>query len=182
MNLVSNNILYLRLYGILTEAVFVVSVIVAYYSNHKGLSMTEFMFAMSTFAITMTLIEIPSGYLADRFGRRNILIFAVAIMVVSDIGILLGYGFLWITICHIVMTVGMSMRSGAESAILYDSLLQEGRTKEYSKLHHSKLILFNRPHVYLNKRYSDSLFITCFIDLIHIISKYFHRTLIIKTL
>ena len=48
-----------------------------------GLSLEQFALLNVAWAITIVLLEVPSGALADVIGRRNLLIFAGVIMVIE---------------------------------------------------------------------------------------------------
>ena len=45
-------------------------IIVLFFQSH-GLSLTEIMLLQSAYSLSLALFEIPSGYIADSFGRKN---------------------------------------------------------------------------------------------------------------
>ncbi len=96
--------------------------------------MTEIFWLQSIFSITILLLEIPSGYFADKFGRKISII-------LGPIFIFLGflfYGFWWtfwqFAFINILLWIGTSFISGADSALLYDTLIELKREKEYQKI------------------------------------------------
>ena len=51
----------------------IVPVIVPFFAA-KGLSLAQIFYLQAVFATTIVLLEAPSGYFADLFGRRNALL------------------------------------------------------------------------------------------------------------
>lgn len=87
----------------------------------KGLGMAEVFQLQSIFALVVVALEVPSGYLADWFGRRPTLLLG---------GLFTGLGFsaLWfaddfagLVVFECTLGVGVSLISGADVAMLYDS-------------------------------------------------------------
>lgn len=107
--------------------------IVVLFYQENGLSMSQIFILKSVYSIAMVTTELPSGYLADVWGcRRTIFLGAI----LGTLGILiysLSSDFYSFMVAEIVLGVGFSFISGADSAILYDSLKAEGRENEYIK-------------------------------------------------
>lgn len=107
-----------------------------------GLSMAQVMQTQAVFALTVAIFEVPSGYFADMWGRKNTI-------VIGEFLNAIGFGMLWwadtyseFLVYEIILGIGMSMTSGADLALLYDSesYLQEqgerspGPSKSLSRL------------------------------------------------
>ena len=60
--------------------VFFTPVIVVFFQN-QGLSMTQVMVLQTAFAVAVVVLEIPSGFFADRVGRRPSLFIGAAAVV-----------------------------------------------------------------------------------------------------
>lgn len=106
--------------------------IVPFYQDN-GLDMHKIMVLQAIYSISIIAMEIPSGYFADVIGRRRTLILGV-IMGTIGMGIYsISYGFLGFLIAELVLGFGQSLISGADSALLYDSLLDNQKEKEYIK-------------------------------------------------
>ncbi|MFY9152794.1 MAG: MFS transporter [Prolixibacteraceae bacterium] len=130
-NLPSNTI---QLFLIKTAKWFnlVMPIIVLFYQEN-GLSMSQIFILKSIYSIAMVATELPSGYLADVWGCRKTLLLGA---VLGTIGILiysLTSGFNSFVFAEIILGVGFSFVSGADSAMLYDSLKAENRENEYIK-------------------------------------------------
>lgn len=130
-NLPSNTI---QLFLIKTAKWFnlVMPIIVLFYQEN-GLSMSQIFILKSIYSIAMVATELPSGYLADVWGcRRTLLLGAV----MGSIGILIysfSSDFHSFIFAEIILGIGFSFVSGADSAMLYDSLKAENRENEYIK-------------------------------------------------
>ncbi len=123
----------LLLYGIMIcrSMVFLVPIIVLFFAQEVGLSFQEFLASEAVFAATVVAMEVPSGWLADVWKRKWAIalggLFAavgVALFIPAD-------SFFDTAIANALMGVGISLFSGADSALLYDTLLQWGREKRY---------------------------------------------------
>ncbi len=78
--------------------------------------------------------EIPSGALADLFGRKRQLIVGLFLMAVSFLveGFAQGYWYLFVGM--MMFTVGMALVSGSDDALVYDSLDAEGKSGRWNKI------------------------------------------------
>lgn len=110
----------------------VMPIVVLFY-QHNGLSIKEVFILQSIYSLSIVILEIPSGYFADVLGRKNTLI-AGAILGFAGYTIYsLTYGFIGFMVAEIILGFGQSMISGADSALLYDSLLNDGKQDDYLK-------------------------------------------------
>ncbi|MFB6068468.1 MAG: MFS transporter, partial [Halobacterium sp.] len=88
----------------------------------KGLSYTELGVLNSTWWAATVFGEVPTGYVADRIGRRASLLLGALTHVVCVLVFGLLNTFWPILGVYTVWGVGRTFRSGAESAWLYDTL------------------------------------------------------------
>src|SRR5690606_38711603 len=98
----------------------IVPVLVPFFQS-KGLTLAEVFYLQAVYAATIVLLEAPSGYFADVLGRRMALI-------VGAVAHGLGYrvlnfadDFFSLMVFEIILGVAMSLMSGADLALLYDS-------------------------------------------------------------
>jgi len=112
--------------------VFAASVLVAYF-QFKNITLPRFLMMQAIFSLSMVVLEVPSGYLSDRFSRRSVLLTGVGFLLFANIVLLFSYDFLTLTLGLILMAVGRSFISGTASALLYDSLLSCDRLEDYPK-------------------------------------------------
>ena len=101
--------------------------------QENGLSMSQIFILKSVYSIAMVSTELPSGYLADVWGCRRTILFGA---ILGTLGILIysfSSDFYSFILAEIVLGIGFSFISGADSALLYDSLKAENREDEYIK-------------------------------------------------
>lgn len=77
-------------------------------------------------------LEVPSGYLSDRMGRRPTLILGMASWVGAGIVLATSSSFGAFAFGQVLMAAGMAFNSGTDTALLYDSLQSLGREREYA--------------------------------------------------
>ena len=107
--------------------------IVVLFYQENGLSMSQIFILKSVYSIAMVSTELPSGYLADVWGCRRTILFGA---ILGTLGILIysfSADFYSFILAEIVLGIGFSFISGADSALLYDSLKAENREDEYIK-------------------------------------------------
>jgi len=89
---------------------------------------------LSVQAFARLLFEIPSGAVADLFGRKNTLIFSGALAILS-IWILSIGGHIEIFIVYtIISALSEALLSGTDTAILFDSLKSVHQDKNFKKI------------------------------------------------
>lgn len=81
----------------------------------------------------IVLFDVPSGILADRWKRKYVLLLAMLALFVSTAILGVSDGLPLYLIGSIVYGFYLVLSSGTFQAIMYDSLLQEGKQQDYSK-------------------------------------------------
>jgi MFS family permease len=108
--------------------------IIVLFFQENGLSMCEVFILQSVFSIAIVVSEVPSGYLADIIGRK-VSIVAGCILAFAGFGAYsLSYGFWGFLIAELLLGFSGSFISGADSAMIYDTLLEIGSEDEYKKI------------------------------------------------
>ncbi len=129
---IESNIFKLYLIKIAKWFMLFMPIIVPFYMEN-GLGMKEIMLLQGVYSITIVILEIPSGYFADVLGRRKTLIFGSILGFLGFLTYSLSFGFWGFLIAEIVLGLGQSLISGADSAMLYDTLIDAKKEKEYLK-------------------------------------------------
>jgi len=80
------------------------------------------------------LLEIPSGYLSDKFGHKRTLILAKFFMITSTLSFVFGGSVFYFTLGAIFMALGFAFTSGTAGAFLHNTLVGLKREKEYGTL------------------------------------------------
>jgi MFS family permease len=115
-----NNVYKIYLMAFCRSAMLIAAVFVPLLQRH-GLSMSQVMQTQALFALTVAFGEVPSGYLADLWGRKNTLVCGAAVNALAFALLLGADGFADFLVFEFLLGVGMSLNSGADLALLYDT-------------------------------------------------------------
>ncbi len=107
-------------------------IVVPFYESN-GLVMKDIMVLQAVYSIAIVVLEIPSGYLADVIGRRKTLVLGAMFGTLGFATYSFSFGFVGFLIAEIILGIGQSCISGADSAMLYDSLLERGEESKYTR-------------------------------------------------
>jgi MFS family permease len=105
-----------------------------------GLSATEYTLLNFAWAIAIVFTDLPAGVLADRIGRKPLVIAAACFMVAEMTLLILAPlrgGILLLLCClanRILSGMAEGMASGADEALTFDSLAECGRSKEWPRV------------------------------------------------
>ena len=99
----------------------------------RGFSLIELGILEGVFHLTTFFMEIPTGKVADLWGRRLSRLLGRIIFLIS-LGIMFrSYSFSLQLIGFIITAIGYNLESGAGEALLYDSMKELDIEKEYKK-------------------------------------------------
>lgn len=110
----------------------VMPIVVLFYTD-TGMNMQEIFILKSIYSIGIVAMEIPSGWMADVWGRRKTLILGSILGTIGFVVYSVTHSFMWFVLAEVILGVGYSFVSGADSAILYDTLKENDREKQYVK-------------------------------------------------
>jgi MFS family permease len=105
-----------------------------------GLSATEYTLLNFAWAIAIVCTDLPAGVLADRIGRKPLVVAASLFMVLEMILLSVApfHGGTILLLCCLANRVlsGMAegMASGADEALVFDSLAERGRSSEWPRV------------------------------------------------
>lgn len=114
--------------------------VLAIFFTDLGLTLERFVFLNLVWALAIFLLEVPSGALADTIGRKKLLVFAAVVMVVEMVILLTAPkdgGTLLFAFCivnRLLSGTSEAAASGADEAIAYESLPEEGREKAWDEV------------------------------------------------
>jgi MFS family permease len=132
-------------YRLTKFALFHIAIMVLFYQK-RGLSFSQIMILQSFYYFAKVLSEVPTGALADRFGRKKSLVIGSFCHSSAYLLIFLSHSFILFNLGEIIAGISMSFAYGADSALAYDTLNNLGREKEYQKVegngHSMRLLSF----------------------------------------
>ncbi|MCK5153942.1 MAG: MFS transporter [Spirochaetales bacterium] len=99
----------------------------------RGFSLIELGILEGVFHLTTFIMEIPTGIVADLWGRRLSRLLG-RIIFLTSLGIMFwSYSFTLQLIGFIITAIGYNLESGAGEALLYDSMKELGIDKQYKQ-------------------------------------------------
>jgi predicted MFS family arabinose efflux permease len=107
---------------------------VIYLTDERGFSLTQVSSLEGLFWVVIVLAEVPTGAIADRFGRKTSLCLGAACTVVAVLvfGLATNY---WIVLAsYVAWGVGLTFYSGADSALVFESLKAVERERDYPRI------------------------------------------------
>jgi MFS family permease len=127
--------LNLGFYGfrLLRNAYFHVAIGISYFAS-VGLSLGDALLLESIYYVSKCLTEVPTGWLADRFGRRICLVASSLTAATGYAMLVLFVGFRPFILAEILLGLSMSLASGADSALVYDALAATRRLEDYRRI------------------------------------------------
>ena len=94
------------------------------------LSAADAILLYAVYDIATTVLEVPSGWLSDRAGRRVTLILGAAAGLAGSVLLVLGGSFWVFAAAQVCLGTGAALVSGTDSSLLYESLSREDRSDE----------------------------------------------------
>jgi MFS family permease len=107
--------------------------IVALFYNENGLSELNIYILQAIYSISVAVMEIPSGYMADIVGRKKTLVFGALLGTLGFVIYSFSTSFSGFLVGEVILGLGGSFISGADSALLYESLAAMRMKHRYLK-------------------------------------------------
>lgn len=124
----NRNITLYPWFKLLQSLIFAQAVWFLYFQAKLSAAEAIMLYAIADLATTV--LEVPSGYASDRFGRRMTLIIAGCCSTIGACLLAVGDSFAVFAAGQIMMGAGGAFLSGTDSAFLYESLSAAGRADD----------------------------------------------------
>lgn len=108
------------------------AVTVPFYLHRAGLDYKGMFILEAIFSAGMMFFEIPTGIVADKFGRRISLFYGSLIFACSFLLFAFFPSFSILIIAQIICAFGMTLLTGADRALLYQVIKSDGNTDNAS--------------------------------------------------
>ncbi|WP_426452752.1 MFS transporter [Paenibacillus sp. S-38] len=124
--------------GILFALRFFSSLIPAYvierlYWQERGMTIGMVVYTEIIYAVTIILLEVPTGIAADRWGRKPMLVLGALLGCAEFLLLLYASSFWHFALVVFLAGISRSACSGAENAMLFDTLMQQGRASAFER-------------------------------------------------
>ncbi len=108
----------------------------------RGFSMIEIGIVETVFHIISLLFEIPSGVLADVFGRKKMLVISTGMQMLGCFVMIISNNLLLVCISIAFFAISDNFASGSGDALAYDSLKLVDRQGEYAEYEANQLVIY----------------------------------------
>ncbi len=110
----------------------VMPIIVLFFQEQK-LGLEDIFILKSIYSVAAVALEIPSGYLADVWGRKRCLQLGCILFFFGYVCYSLTSSFEAFVVAELLLGTGQTLVNGADSALLYDTVKAYGHEEEYLK-------------------------------------------------
>ncbi|MDW8800576.1 MFS transporter [Clostridium sp. A1-XYC3] len=104
------------------------------YFATKGMDLTKLGILEGIFHLVSFSMEVPTGVIADLWGRRVSRILGRLLAMISMLLLIFSNDFYMFALSFTILAISYNLESGAGDALLYDSLKVLGREEEYVKI------------------------------------------------
>ena len=126
----SNPPLLVALQG-LRFVLFPIPVITLFFKDQLGMTIADVMLLQACFGVVAVVLEFPSGYVADRLGHRFSLLVGAVLWLLGWCVYLRAADFSGALVAESMLAAGLAFFSGADAALLYESLERSERPADY---------------------------------------------------
>ena len=129
---VKNNVPKFYMYSFFGLLNFFGPIYILFFQNF-GLSLTQIFLFLSVYSITVIILDVPTGIISDYIGRKKTLALAAFFIILEPATIALGTEYWHFIVAYIFLGIGSSLASGTDQSIMYDSLIEMKKKKDYKK-------------------------------------------------
>jgi len=129
-----SNIWKMYIFKFLLSLHFIGGVLVPFFLDWGKISFTQIMILQSFFVFSIFILEIPTGAIADHFGRKTSLILSAIAATIGPIVYTLHPNFYLFLLAEFIWALGFALASGADEALVYDSLKKTRSEKKSKKI------------------------------------------------
>jgi DHA1 family multidrug resistance protein-like MFS transporter len=95
--------------GFVILGISIISPVLPQYALSFSVPVSVTGWAISAFALARTFMDIPSGFMADRFGRKRNMIIGLILIIVSSIAAGVAENYIWLLIARVVEGIGSAL-------------------------------------------------------------------------
>ena len=99
--------------------------------RHHGMDQGQYGEIVGAYYVAMFVAELPTGVLADRFGRKRMLVLGPLLLAVGFATLLVWPTYAGFLVGEVLLGVGHAVLSGPPAAILYEALREHGQEHRF---------------------------------------------------
>ncbi len=116
----------------------IMNAVITLFYLHRGVTIDRIFWLSIVWSLTSLFFEVPTGYLADRFGRKHTLILGTFFLIGANVVSFFAHGFWQFGVVFVLMSLGFACFSGTKEALLYDTLLETKSEKDMT-MHNGRM-------------------------------------------
>jgi MFS family permease len=101
--------------------------------EQRGMTIQMVVYTEIIYAVTIVLLEIPTGIIADKWSRKNMIVISAILGCCEFLILLFATEFWHFAVVVFLAGVARSVSSGSENALIYDSLLLSDQEESFEK-------------------------------------------------
>ena len=125
-----NNIWKYYAFEFFRQFFFIGGVLIIFFTDWGGISQTQIQILQSWYMLALFILEVPTGVIADYWGRKHSLILAGLTMSFAVVVYGIYPNIYLFFLGELFFALSGALRSGANEALIYDSLKELKREKE----------------------------------------------------
>ncbi|MCK4551052.1 MAG: MFS transporter, partial [Candidatus Aenigmarchaeota archaeon] len=128
------NIWKFYIYSAVGSLIFLFVPIFVIFLQAKGLTITQVMILQALFALMVVILEVPSGAVADIIGRKKTISLGTIFVGLGIVYYAFAESFSGFVFAEMLFAIGAALASGADTAIIYDTLKKLKKEKLFKKI------------------------------------------------
>lgn len=127
------NLRLLSVFRLLQMAMFPIAITPLYWRDELGFAMADVFLVQALFGLFAAVLEFPGGYVADRIGYRTAMGVATLCSMSGWVVLGLADGFYGVVFGDLLLAFSLSLTSGTDSALMYESLIELDREPDFGR-------------------------------------------------
>ena len=107
-----------------------IGIVMSIFLISRGVTLEQIFFLAVVWSVTSIIVEIPSSYLADKWGRKKTIILGTIFGAIYWLFYIFAYSYIGFVLGTISYAISIAMFSGTTEALLYDSEKELGAEKK----------------------------------------------------
>lgn len=108
----------------------------------RGFSLVEIGIAETVFHIVSLIFELPSGVLADVFGKKKMLIVSALMCMAGNVAMILSDSLFMVCLSIAFQALNYNFSSGSGDALAYDTMKLNGTESRFERYESNQLIIY----------------------------------------
>lgn len=133
MTSIKHNIQKIYLYNFFHGLIFAYVIERLFWAS-RGMSVADVVWIEIIYSMTVVGFELPTGMIADRFSRKQLLIIDAILSFFEFAIIIYATSFIHFAIAILLSGLGHALQSGAHNALVYDTLKASGDEEDFEKV------------------------------------------------